>query len=113
MGQRGFEYSNITAARKIHTAMRRSLNCSQKQVTISLVQIIEVYCIMEHYHRRWDTAMIDDFCKEKIKPFTTGKNNCVLNFEPKQHAFSLLYSFVVFLVYYNSNNVSTSNCAVH
>jgi hypothetical protein len=26
MGQRGFKYSDITAARKIHTAIRRSLN---------------------------------------------------------------------------------------
>jgi hypothetical protein len=26
MGQRGFEYSDIIAARKIHTAMRSSLN---------------------------------------------------------------------------------------
>jgi hypothetical protein len=35
MGQRRFEYSDITAARKIHTAMKRSLNSSQKQVTIT------------------------------------------------------------------------------
>jgi hypothetical protein len=26
MGQRGFEYSDITATRKVHTSMRRSLN---------------------------------------------------------------------------------------
>jgi hypothetical protein len=31
MGQRGFEYSDITATRKICTAMRRSLNSSQKK----------------------------------------------------------------------------------
>jgi hypothetical protein len=30
VSQRYFEYSDITAARKIHTAMRRSLNSSQK-----------------------------------------------------------------------------------
>jgi hypothetical protein len=35
MGQRGFEYSDITATRKIHTAVRRSLNSSQKPVTIT------------------------------------------------------------------------------
>jgi hypothetical protein len=31
MGQSGFEYSDITAARKIYTAVKRSLNSSQKQ----------------------------------------------------------------------------------
>jgi hypothetical protein len=35
VGQRGFEYSDITAASKIHTAVRRSLNNSQKQATIT------------------------------------------------------------------------------
>jgi hypothetical protein len=30
MGQRWFEYGNITAAMKIHTAVGRSLNISQK-----------------------------------------------------------------------------------
>jgi hypothetical protein len=33
MGQRGSEYSDITATRRIHTAIRRRLNSSQKQVT--------------------------------------------------------------------------------
>jgi hypothetical protein len=32
MGQRGFEYSDITAARKIYTAMGKSLSTSQNQV---------------------------------------------------------------------------------
>jgi hypothetical protein len=35
MGQRGFKYSDITAARKIRTAVRWSLNSSQKHVTIT------------------------------------------------------------------------------
>jgi hypothetical protein len=35
MGQTRFQYNDITAARKIHTAMRRSLNHSQKPVTIT------------------------------------------------------------------------------
>jgi hypothetical protein len=35
MGQRGFEYSDITATSKIDTAMIRSLNSSQKQAPIS------------------------------------------------------------------------------
>jgi hypothetical protein len=35
MGQRGFEYSDITAARKIHTAVRRSPNSLQKQANIT------------------------------------------------------------------------------
>jgi hypothetical protein len=35
MGQRGFKYSDITANRKIHTAVRRSLNSLQKQATIT------------------------------------------------------------------------------
>jgi hypothetical protein len=35
MGQGGFEYSDITAAGKIRTAVRKSLNSSQKQVTIT------------------------------------------------------------------------------
>jgi hypothetical protein len=30
MGQRGLKYSDIAAARKIRTAVRRSLNSSQK-----------------------------------------------------------------------------------
>jgi hypothetical protein len=34
MGHRGFKYSDITAAMKIRTAVRRSLNSSQKQATI-------------------------------------------------------------------------------
>jgi hypothetical protein len=35
MGHRGFEYIDITAATKILAAMMRSLNSSQKQVTIT------------------------------------------------------------------------------
>jgi hypothetical protein len=35
IGQRGFEYSDITTARKIHLAMRRSLNSLQKQAIIT------------------------------------------------------------------------------
>jgi hypothetical protein len=35
MGHRGFKYSDIIAARKIHTTVRRSLNSSQKQATIT------------------------------------------------------------------------------
>jgi hypothetical protein len=34
MGQRGFKYSDITAARKIFIAVRRSLNSSQMQATV-------------------------------------------------------------------------------
>jgi hypothetical protein len=35
MGQKGFECSDIRATRNIFTAMRRSLNSSQKEVTIT------------------------------------------------------------------------------
>jgi hypothetical protein len=35
MGQRRLEYSDITGDRKIHAAIRRSLNSSEKQVTIA------------------------------------------------------------------------------
>jgi hypothetical protein len=35
MGQRGFEYIDITVASKIHTAVSSSLNSSQKQATIA------------------------------------------------------------------------------
>jgi hypothetical protein len=35
MGQRGFEYSDVTTARKIYTATRRSLSSFQKQATIT------------------------------------------------------------------------------
>jgi hypothetical protein len=35
MGHRGFEYSNITAAGNIRTAVRSCLNTSQKQATIT------------------------------------------------------------------------------
>jgi hypothetical protein len=35
MGQRGLEYTDITAARKICTAVSSSLNSSQKQATIT------------------------------------------------------------------------------
>jgi hypothetical protein len=35
MGQTGLKYSDITAARKIRTAVRRSLHSSQKQLTIT------------------------------------------------------------------------------
>jgi hypothetical protein len=35
VGQRWFEHSDITAIKKIHTALRRSLNSSQQQGTIT------------------------------------------------------------------------------
>lgn len=35
MCQKGSRYSHITAARKIHTAVRNKLNSSQKQATIT------------------------------------------------------------------------------
>jgi hypothetical protein len=37
MGQRRCKYSHITAVRKIHAAVRRSLNSSQKQSTLQTV----------------------------------------------------------------------------
>jgi hypothetical protein len=35
MGQSRFKYSDITATKNIHTTMRRSINSSQKKVTIT------------------------------------------------------------------------------
>lgn len=35
MGQRRFKYRDITAIRKMHTAMKRSVNSSLEQVTIT------------------------------------------------------------------------------
>jgi hypothetical protein len=47
MGHRGFEYSDIRATRKIHTAVRRRITVHKNDVPLPLFLKINIICVKE------------------------------------------------------------------